>query len=1246
MKKLKRVGTLSFLIMSVFLMFIVFACRQPQNNSNDKKTENVTITVKKGSHVKNAPENFTLEKGSKLGFTELKEKIKPLEFEANYILAKITLNNASGEEITDSSPYVFNENATIFISAMPKGATQNIELLELKIDGKSIDIADVMDAGKHKKDKLPIEAKASPADATIEWEPATAVENNLLKLEIGKKTFKIKVKKGSDSKEYTLNIERTETDAVLLKKLTINGKSKEGADIKDEMSFNVAQNASEVDVVAETDPENAEIIFDPPLTNGKLTLSGNETTLKIKVGTAPKILTYTIKVKKLAPALTLINGMLVQGGKKNGVAILITQSQAERILTDHDDVVLELAGPTAEITLVSKTQIWRSAKINGKEFEVFPAPFQGFASVCMAELDMCKRNETMDVKIEITSDTSSVELNFKIKRLDTTVDIPANKLIIRDKNVITKKDVLVSLLTGKKPEFEGAEPSNIEIQCEKNAMKSVTIDGKDSEIKNKKNENDIDVYYAENQVTGVQPSGKEVSIVMQPINSEDYNTTTWTFKLKYMPPMVIGTSYEFNGNDEYALDETFVQKLNNGENPTLQVQGSYLNIKLSANAKIENVIINTEILTDDKIEKIGSDYQVLHSIQLGSEEKNIDIEINPSDTGTYTKKTYKFKAKGDGTLEKFNPTFEEISGDKNLPKATFIDKLTTGEKPIHQIHGDVAKIVFSISGYDWDFLCNEVKIDGEKTELKRTGGTYARKYIATKDIAINPSTPVPVKVEFIPKAGKATPITWEFQVQGGGQKPSIPQNKIGWFRINGFGGYAKPFEASFKNHLIDGTSPEFVFDGKEALVEVGAIDAKIIKKVVFRMDGENKAEIIPTKQGFFNMAKYKFEISDTTSHPTEVIVYPKDEQNYSELKYSFTLKSSGKKVPPAVVFGIDRKIQQNGYKATLPAETASLLVQTKEDVMEKVEIGVKGSETEVTIEKFTAQVGGNNVWQGEKLVSLANSNGDFVEQTFVIRVTPKDKNKYDVVECEYTLTGTKCEATNAEFVFEGKNPKVYSNITWADGIKGNFLDDYGAKTVNLEAYTASQRAHVKYQFVDLDNKPIAGQTEHDLTFSDFVHKSGEIALFQDKPTRIKAWVVAEDNSTTDETKGVWYQTFNPVPLAWGYEAKEQGAEYTSITYDVIELEKTAITDPSNKIYLVFAPWKEADGYTVDNSTLAEGQDQFKKLGVLGNYQEYYRTSLDVSKLKDGSSSELKAILKMKKNNIDCLKYEVKVRVKS
>ena len=1243
MQKLKNGFRKFFLIVTVFsLMFA--SCRHPAEEQNDSKTENITITVTKGSHVKNAAENFTLQKGSKLGFSALKEKIKPLEFDANYELSKITVGTETGTEITNATPYTFNENTTIFISATLKGMPSKPKLTELKVDEKPIDISDVMDAGKTNKDKIKIEAKSSSADATIVYEPALD-KDNFWKLEVGKKSLKIKVKKGSDEKEYTLNVERLESGTPMLTKITVGEKSKEGAEIAEEMNFTASQDATSIDVKVETEPKDAPISFNPTLTDGKLTLSGDETTLTITVGTAPKTSTYTVKVKKITPALNLINGLLVQGGKKNGVPMIITQAQAERILTDHDDVVIELAGPIAEITLVSKSQAWKSAKINGKEFEVFPAPFQGFTAVCLAELDMPKRNETMNVKIEVTSFSSTVELNFKIKRLDTTVDIPANKLIIRDANVITKNDVLTSLVNGSKPEFDGAEPSNIEIQCEKNAMKSVKIDGKNSELKTKKSDYDVDIYYAENQVTGVKPSGKEVSIVMEPINVEDYNITTWTFKLKYVPPMVIGVGYEFNGNDEYALDETFVEKLNKGENPTLQVQGSYLNIKLTANAKIESVVISGETLTGDKITKVGADYQVLHSIQLGSAEKDVEIEVNPSDTGTYTKKAYKFKAKGDGNLEKLNPIFEEISGEKNLPKSTFIDKLTTGEKPIHQVYGDVAKIVFSISGYDWDFLCDEVKVDGEKAELKQTGGLYARKYMATKNVPVNATTPVPVKIEFIPKAGKAAPITWEFQVQGGGQKPSIPQKKIGWFRINGFGGYAKPFEQTFKEHLTDGTSPEFVFDGKEALVEVGAFDAKIIKKVLFKMDGVDKADLPTTKIGAYNIAKYKFEVPDTNPHPVEVIVYPKDEQQYSELKYSFTLKSSGKKVPPAVIFGIDRRIQKNGYKATLPAETASLLVQTKEDVMEKVEIGVKGSETEVTIEKFTAQVGGGNIWQGEKFVSLANSNGDFVEQTFVIRVTPKDKNKYDVVECEYTLTGTKADVTNAEFTFEGKNPKVYSNITWLQGISGSYLDDYGAKTVNLEAYTVSQRAHVKYQFVDLDNKPIAGQTEHDLTFRDFVHKSGEIALFQDKPTRVKAWVVAEDNSTTDETKGVWYQTFNPVPLTWGYELKEKGADYETKAYDEIVLEKNLITDPSNKIYLVFAPWKEADGYTVDNSILAEGQDQFKKLGALGDYQEYYRTSLDVSKLKDNSSTELKVILKMKKNNIDCLTYEVKVKIK-
>jgi len=1237
MQKLK--GFREFFLLITFLS-LLSSCKQVQNNA---KTESITVTVQKDDHVKKAPSNFTLDKGSKLGFTALKEKMSELAFETSYELAKITLNKADGEEITDTSPYTFNKDTTIFISSQKKGSATELKLKELKVDEKPITIADAMDAGKTKKEKILVEAKASPSDAKIEFEPEESVENGFWKLGSGKQSLKIKLKKGSEKKEYTLNIERLEPDTPILKKLTIGEKSKEGVEITEEMIFTAPHDANEVLVKAEGDPENAIVTFEPTLTNGKLTLQGDETTLKIKVGTDPKVSTYIVKVKKVTPALNLVNGILVQGGKKNGVAMAITQAQAERILTDHDDVILELAGPIAEITLVSKTKTWKSCKINGKEFEVFPAPFQGFTAVCLAEIDMPKRNETMSVKIEIASNTSSVELNFKIKRIDTTVDIPANKLIIRDKNVITKNNVLISLLNGSKPEFEGAEPSNIEIQCEKNAIKSCKIDGKDSELKTKKSDYDVDIYYAENQVTGVKPSGKEVNIVMEPINTEDYHTTIWTFKLKYVPPMVIGTSYEFNGNDEYALDETFVEKLNKGENPTLQVQGSYLNIKLSANAKVESIIISGETLTGDKITKVGTDYQALHSIQLGTEEKDIEIEINPSDTGTYTKKTYKFKAKGDGSLEKFKPTFEEISGDKNLPKATFIDKLTTGEKPLHQIHGDVAKIVFSISGYEWDFLCDEVKIDGEKAELKQTGGSYARKYVATKNVPVNPTTPVSVKVEFIPKLGKATPVTWEFQVQGGGQKPSIPQNKIGWFRINGFGGYAKPFAAAFKEHLNDGSSPEFVFDGKEALVEVGSADPKIIEKVVFRMDGVDKAEIIPVKTGFFNMAKYKFEIPDTNAHPTEVIVYPKNDKQYSQLKYSFTLKSSGKKVSPAVIFGIDRKIQTNGYKATLPAETASLLVQTKENVMEKVEIGVKGSESEVTIEKFKAQVGGNDIWQATKLVSLADTGGNFVEQTFVIRVTPIDKNKYDVVECEYTLKGTKADITNAEFAFEGKNPKVYSNIRWIDGISGSYLDDYGAKSINLEVYTVSQRAHVKYQFVDLNNAPILGEAEHELSFNNFVHTSGEIPLFTNKPTRVKVWVIAEDNTTTNETKGVWYQTFNPVALTWGYELKDKGADYANKAYDTIEIEKASVKD--GKIYLTFLTWNAKEGYTVDNSNLAESQEAFVTLEALGDYQQYYRTTLDVSKLVDESAPEVKAILKMKKNNIDCLTYEVKIKLK-
>ena len=161
-----------------------------------------------------------------------------------------------------------------------------------------------------------------------------------------------------------------------------------------------------------------------------------------------------------------------------------------------------------------------------------------------------------------------------------------------------------------------------------------------------------------------------------------------------------------------------------------------------------------------------------------------------------------------------------------------------------------------------------------------------------------------------------------------------------------------------------------------------------------------------------------------------------------------------------------------------------------------------------------------------------------------------------------------------------------------------------------------------------------------------MHKSEKITLFSDKPTKIKLWVIAADGITINDEKGKWEMIYNPVDLAWEYENKgDKGYEYKKGAYDMIELEKDKVTDPAKKIYLVFAPWKEDFGYTVVNTDLPQEQTPFVKIGAMNGAQEYYKTTVDVSSLLDGSKQELMATLKMKRNGKDCLTYNVKIKVK-
>ena len=174
--------------------------------------------------------------------------------------------------------------------------SKKLYLTELKVDGAIKAISDSIDAGKTKKEKVLIETKTFPMDANVDYVPA--LEGGQWKLSIGQNVLKIKLKKGSDEKEYNVAIERLEEDRPILKRLTIGTETKEGSEIASTMSFTAPEGANSVEVKTETDPIGVNISFDPALNEGKLELKSEQTSLKIVLGDAPKTTEYNVTITR------------------------------------------------------------------------------------------------------------------------------------------------------------------------------------------------------------------------------------------------------------------------------------------------------------------------------------------------------------------------------------------------------------------------------------------------------------------------------------------------------------------------------------------------------------------------------------------------------------------------------------------------------------------------------------------------------------------------------------------------------------------------------------------------------------------------------------------------------------------------------------------------------------------------------------------------------------------------------------
>lgn len=1263
MKKLKK-GFRKIFLIATLISLIFASCKQPSNKSDDPKPDNITVTVEKGEHVKSVtPSSFQLAKGTTLGATELRKKLR-VEFEADYEFSKICLNNASGKEITDAKKYKFDANSTICIVSQKVSASP--VLISLKIDEVDVrPINDVMDVGTSQKEKVLVETIYSPNDASIEFDPALDSDNNWTLTE-GANTLKIKVKKGTDEKTYTVALKKMDAGIPVLSRLTVAGQTMEGGklDSNKKLAFAVPDKTTEVPVEAITNTEGATIEFEPQLTDGKLTLnaSSHATEFKVIVKKGAAKTEYTVFAKKTVQAL------LITGGKKMGIDSKPADEDVVKILNHEKNVNITVAGNVLEIISATTKMGWKSFKVNGQE--VTPFNFQGFNSICFTKVPLAsEKGQSIDVKIEIETrefDTATKkpkddddapiyeEFNFKVTRQEGEegkVDVPAHQLIVGGKNVINRLVDFVALCSGPRPEYETGNPAIIEVRAEAE-FKEAIIDGKPSSVMSKKDPYGETYWYAQNTID-VSSGEKEIDVVIKPKDNdvETYNVTTWKFKLKFKTPKPIKVDYEINGQGKYSLPSAFILAVEKGNKPYIKVKGKAVNLKISADAELENIKINDATTINGSEMQIvpglfgSKSYVATHSIPLEGGKKDIKIEVNPKDKGAASKKVIQFEAEGDNILETINPVFEKIGADENLPKEDFLDKLADNSEPTYEVFGSVAKFVISISEYEKKFLCEKVEIDGTEVELEKVENFIADVYKIEKDIAVEENTPKSVKVEFIGKNNVAQTLTWKFKLKGGGKKPTIPQSEIRIFKINEFGTRGIPFNQAFLDHLTDDTKPMFDFYGTEAKVTLGTYEDELINNVEFKLDGTLKETVIPTTQGYSKQASYTYTLSDTNEHVVEIIINPKSEQ-YDSLKYSFKLQSLDSKKAPSYIFGIDKIIRARGYKATLKAENATLLAQITSDtaVMEKVEIGEAGQQLEeCTITNFQGSKG--KVWSADKDVTLTPN----VEKIFVIRITPKDTATYPVVECKYYLTGTTVPNNNAEFVFNAnKKPIVFTKNTWKAGLEGNkYIDDYGAEKVTLIARTVSPRANVKWQFVNpLDDTPIAGKNGDFVSNNKGTHTAQDIELYVDKPTKVKAWVIAEDGHTIDNEKGGWTFTYNNVPLWWSYDKDETADGFKTAAYDTIEIKKNDVKD--GKIAILVAPWNSDDGYSVDNTGLPSEQAPFENKGAFGDFQTYYKTIIDVSKMiaEPPTQDKVEVLLKMNKKGIPCLTYKITVKVKS
>ncbi len=1149
---------------------------------------------------------------------------------------------------------------SLFLNTACKHGSGKLTLASLEIDGKAIAISDNINAGNTAKARVLVVAKALPNGASVSFDAPLNKEGKW-ELNFGENKLKIVVSKGNEKKEYNVHITRVD-NAPSLKKLTINGRTIEGKEnIKDDepMTFGVLGSMQSVQFEAEADMEGAVITCEPSLSGDTLPLKAQPITeVKIIVEKQGFIREYQAVIHKIAKVFKFSAGSI------KGVDSESSDADAIKIFSRVPNTTISLSGTQCALYAGTTSVKWTSFKINGTEYASQLKKYKNFHSVAFIPLELGEKGKETDIELEIEAQDASngqasendstlvrETFRFKLVRDSETIDLPFNALYLDGKDVTTSKTgyQIKQLFNGSGLSFEAGKPCDVKISMLAE-LQGATIAGQQVNATKQKNKDGKDIWVVESTVDEVSYNGTEITCVLQPKNTEDYHDTHLKCTLNKTDLLPMKLDYSINGmtNRDVAvpinkkLPDAFNQAIEHDGNPLINVEGNYLHLALSVDTELESVSINGNTLPQEKIiiteEEQNKRSSIIYSLDLQGIEQSVVIGLNPLHKGRFLKKIFSFRVKGDGVAPKLAPTFRSISGDTNLQKASFLDKLASSVAPVYDRCTDKAIIVVALTEYEGEFLVDKVLVNDEETTLEKLDLKRLVEYQLRKEIQNIDENGKIVKIEFKGKHG-VSDVKWEFKLKNENKAPQVAQDKISLFEINEYGGKdGTPFTEEFEAGLADDTVlPVFEFYGKKAKVRLGTGDNALLKNVTFKLDGTEKATVTPESKDEMSQVEYAFVLDDVNiEHAVEILINPASNK-FSPLKYTFKLKSVNEKAAPKYVFAVNEIKRSSGYKGKVRGERANLLVQLREDVMESVEV-IVGSEP---AKQCTISSRGS-IWEARLDVDLTDS-----EQTFNIKVTPKNTMQYPVVNCKYYLKGVAVSPNNAEFSFKANGkPDVSENIKWLTGLESNkYNDDYGANTVSITAKTVSATAKVHWQIVNpIDNKAIAGADKSGIMEEGDAkgkHVAKNVQLYDDKPTKIKMWVVSQSGKT-DDTFGTFYFTYNPVMLCWSYDNNLNKDNLKQRAWDVIQIDKNRVKNGT--IYLAFLAWKSSYGYQVNNQDLPTEQSEVKRGDEIG-MQQLYTCSVDVKKLVDATASELNAMFKMKAKNVECMKYKVKIETK-